>query len=58
MIIFSLHQLSDGNLARLLLAGIISMHYVCLYWCMGYISTDQQLRQFSLWMMGSLSQID
>ncbi|MCE9840940.1 MULTISPECIES: FecCD family ABC transporter permease [Proteus] len=59
MIIFSLHQLSDGNLARLLLAGI-AINALCMSFIgvLSYISTDQQLRQFSLWMMGSLSQID
>ncbi|HDU8437754.1 TPA: iron ABC transporter permease [Proteus mirabilis] len=59
MIIFSLHQLSDGNLARLLLAGI-AINALCMSFIgvLSYISTDQQLRQFSLWMMGSLSKID
>ncbi|TDB63122.1 FecCD family ABC transporter permease [Photorhabdus khanii] len=59
LLIFSLNKYSQGNLARLLLAGI-AINALCAsaIGALSYISDDQQLRQFSLWMMGSLSQIE
>ncbi|WP_445497640.1 FecCD family ABC transporter permease [Photorhabdus sp. SF281] len=59
LLIFSLNKYGQGNLARLLLAGI-AINALCAsaIGVLSYISDDQQLRQFSLWMMGSLSQIE
>ncbi|CAQ83988.1 MULTISPECIES: FecCD family ABC transporter permease [Photorhabdus] len=59
LLIFSLNKYSSGNLARLLLAGI-AINALCMsaIGVLSYVSDDQQLRQFSLWMMGSLSQIE
>ncbi|MEI9599835.1 iron ABC transporter permease [Moellerella wisconsensis] len=59
MIIFSLNRLSSGNLSRLLLAGI-AINALCMSFVgvLSYISDDQQLRTFSLWMMGSLGKVD
>ncbi|WP_369310508.1 FecCD family ABC transporter permease [Providencia rettgeri] len=59
LIIFSLNRSSNGNLARLLLAGI-AINALCMSFIgvLSYISNDQQLRTFSLWMMGSLGNVD
>lgn len=56
-IIFILSRAEQGGLMRLLLAGI-ALNALCLalIGVLTYISTDQQLRQFSLWGMGSLGQ--
>ncbi|HGN1707613.1 TPA: FecCD family ABC transporter permease [Providencia rettgeri] len=58
-IIFSLNRSSNGNLARLLLAGI-AINALCMSFIgvLSYISNDQQLRTFSLWMMGTLGNVD
>ncbi|EFB72153.1 MULTISPECIES: FecCD family ABC transporter permease [Providencia] len=59
LIIFSLNRISNGNLARLLLAGIaINALCMSLIGVLSYVSNDQQLRTFSLWMMGSLGNVD
>ncbi len=57
LLIFALSQVGHGNLARLLLAGI-AINALCgaAVGMLTYISDDQQLRQFSLWSMGSLGQ--
>ncbi|AWK13595.1 iron ABC transporter permease [Candidatus Fukatsuia symbiotica] len=57
-LILSLSRVSHGNLSRLLLAGI-AINALCgvAIGILNYLSSDQQLRQFSLWMMGSLSQV-
>ncbi|HEF8772333.1 MULTISPECIES: FecCD family ABC transporter permease [Providencia] len=59
LIIFSLNRYSNGNLARLLLAGI-AINALCMSFIgvLSYISDDQQLRTFSLWMMGTLASVD
>ena len=59
LIIFSLNRASNGNLARLLLAGI-AINALCMSFIgvLSYISNDQQLRTFSLWMMGTLGNVD
>ncbi|BBV08288.1 TPA: FecCD family ABC transporter permease [Providencia stuartii] len=59
IIIFSLNRYSNGNLARLLLAGI-AINALCMSFIgvLSYISDDQQLRTFSLWMMGTLANVD
>lgn len=59
IIIFSLNRYSNGNLARLLLAGI-AINALCMSFIgvLSYISDDQQLRTFSLWMMGTLASVD
>ncbi|WP_273803667.1 FecCD family ABC transporter permease [Providencia rettgeri] len=59
LIIFSLNRSSSGNLARLLLAGI-AINALCMSFIgvLSYISNDQQLRTFSLWMMGTLGNVD
>lgn len=56
-LIFSLSQLAQGNLARLLLVGI-AINALCgaAVGVLSWLSNDQQLRQLSLWGMGSLSQ--
>ncbi|WP_113633083.1 iron ABC transporter permease [Pectobacterium peruviense] len=56
-IIFILSRSEQGGLTRLLLAGI-ALNALCLalIGVLTYLSTDQQLRQFSLWGMGSLGQ--
>lgn len=56
-IIFTLSRWGHGNLSRLLLAGI-AINALCgaAVGVLTYISDDQQLRQFSLWSMGSLGQ--
>ncbi|AOM40317.1 FecCD family ABC transporter permease [Xenorhabdus hominickii] len=58
-LIFSLNKYSHGNLSKLLLAGI-AINVLCMSFIgiLSYVSNDQQLRQFNLWMMGSLSQIE
>ncbi|MDX8000631.1 iron ABC transporter permease [Xenorhabdus sp. Reich] len=58
-LIFSLNKYSYGNLSKLLLAGI-AINALCMSFIgvLSYISNDQQLRQFTIWMMGSLSQIE
>lgn len=59
LIIFGLNRASNGNLARLLLAGI-AINALCMSFIgvLSYISNDQQLRTFSLWMMGTLGNIE
>nr|WP_113866300.1 iron ABC transporter permease [Brenneria salicis]NMN91942.1 iron complex transport system permease protein [Brenneria salicis ATCC 15712 = DSM 30166]RBP62837.1 iron complex transport system permease protein [Brenneria salicis ATCC 15712 = DSM 30166]RLM30710.1 iron ABC transporter [Brenneria salicis ATCC 15712 = DSM 30166] len=56
-IIFMLNRSEQGGVTRLLLAGI-ALNALCIasIGILTYISTDQQLRQFSLWGMGSLGQ--
>lgn len=55
ILIFSLNRYSNGNLTTLLLAGIaINALAMSLIGVLSYISDDQQLRTFSLWMMGTL----
>ncbi|OTA15833.1 hemin transport system permease protein HmuU [Xenorhabdus vietnamensis] len=58
-LIFILNKYNHGNLSKLLLAGI-AINALCMSFIgvLSYISNDQQLRQFSIWMMGSLSQIE
>ncbi|MGJ0577055.1 FecCD family ABC transporter permease [Xenorhabdus bovienii] len=58
-LIFSLNKYNHGNLSKLLLAGI-AINALCMSFIgvLSYVSNDQQLRQFSIWMMGSLSQIE
>ncbi|MCG8710093.1 iron ABC transporter permease [Brenneria sp. 4F2] len=55
--IFILSRAEQGGVTRLLLAGI-ALNALCIasIGVLTYISTDQQLRQFSLWGMGSLGQ--
>ncbi|MBW7984098.1 FecCD family ABC transporter permease [Enterobacillus tribolii] len=55
LIIYNLSQRGHGALARLLLAGI-AINALCFaaVGVLSYISSDQQLRQFTLWSMGSL----
>jgi iron complex transport system permease protein len=57
LIVFTLSRFGQGNLSRLLLAGI-AINALCgaAVGVLTYISDDQQLRQFSLWSMGSLGQ--
>ena len=57
VIVFTLSRYGHGNLSRLLLAGI-AINAICgaMVSVLTYVSDDQQLRQFSLWMMGSLGQ--
>ncbi|MEC5341171.1 iron ABC transporter permease [Brenneria populi] len=56
-VIFMLSRSEQGGLTRLLLAGI-ALNALCMaaIGVLTYISNDQQLRQFSLWGMGSLGQ--
>ncbi|MEE3661947.1 iron ABC transporter permease [Brenneria sp. g21c3] len=56
-VIFMLSRAEQGGLTRLLLAGI-ALNALCMaaVGVLTYVSTDQQLRQFSLWGMGSLGQ--
>lgn len=56
-LIFSFSRLAQGNLARLLLVGI-AVNALCgaAVGVLSWLSNDQQLRQLSLWGMGSLSQ--
>lgn len=55
LLIYALSQRGHGALARLLLAGI-AINALCFaaVGVLSYISDDQQLRQFTLWSMGSL----
>lgn len=57
VLIFSFSRLAQGNLARLLLVGI-AINALCgaAVGVLSWLSNDQQLRQLSLWGMGSLSQ--
>lgn len=57
LIVFTLSRFGHGGLSRLLLAGI-AINALCgaAVGVLTYISDDQQLRQFSLWSMGSLGQ--
>lgn len=57
LIVFTLSRFGQGNLSRLLLAGI-AINALCgaAVGVLTYVSDDQQLRQFSLWSMGSLGQ--
>ncbi|MCX8957841.1 FecCD family ABC transporter permease [Erwinia psidii] len=57
MIIFVLSRHRSGTLSRLLLAGI-AINALCgaAVGILSWISNDQQLRQLSLWGMGSLGQ--
>ncbi|WON78766.1 iron ABC transporter permease [Serratia sp. UGAL515B_01] len=57
IVIYGISRSGHGSLARLLLAGI-AINALCMaaIGVLSYLSSDQQLRQFSLWMMGSLSQ--
>ncbi len=57
LIVFTLSRFGHGGLSRLLLAGI-AINALCgaAVGVLSYISDDQQLRQFSLWSMGSLGQ--
>ncbi|MFC3395306.1 FecCD family ABC transporter permease [Brenneria rubrifaciens] len=56
-IIFILNRSEQGGVTRLLLAGIaLNALCIAIIGLLTYISTDQQLRQFSLWGMGSLGQ--
>lgn len=55
--IFSFSQLNRGHLSRLLLLGIaINALSGAAVGVLSWISNDQQLRQLSLWGMGSLGQ--
>ncbi|MCG7390046.1 iron ABC transporter permease [Pantoea sp. ACRSB] len=56
-LIFSLSRLALGNLARLLLVGI-AINALCssVVGVLSWLSNDQQLRQLSLWGMGSMNQ--
>ncbi|MCC8365250.1 iron ABC transporter permease [Xenorhabdus sp. PB61.4] len=58
-LIFSLNKYNHGNMSKLLLAGI-AINTLCASFIgvLSYISDDQQLRQFTIWMMGSLNQIE
>lgn len=57
LLIFSLSRLAYGSLSRLLLVGI-ALNALCgsAVGVLSWLSNDQQLRQLSLWGMGSLSQ--
>ncbi|VTR57586.1 Vitamin B12 import system permease protein BtuC [Serratia fonticola] len=57
ILIYGISRSGHGSLSRLLLAGI-AINALCMaaIGVLSYLSSDQQLRQFSLWMMGSLSQ--
>ncbi|SFN23189.1 iron complex transport system permease protein [Izhakiella capsodis] len=57
LIIFTLSRSSRGSLASLLLVGI-AINALCgsAVGILSWISSDQQLRQLSLWGMGSLGQ--
>jgi len=57
LLVYSISHSGHANLSRLLLAGIaINALSGAAIGVLSYISDDQQLRQFSLWMMGSLGQ--
>lgn len=57
VLIYSLSYRSHASVNKLLLAGI-AVNAICfsLVGILTYVSNDQQLRQFSLWTMGSLGQ--
>lgn len=56
-LIFQLNKMSQGQLSRLLLLGIaINAIAGSLVGVLSWLSDDQQLRQLSLWGMGSLAQ--
>ncbi|WP_337064805.1 iron ABC transporter permease [Rouxiella badensis] len=56
-IVFMLSRMGQNGLSRLLLAGI-AINAICgaAVGVLTYISNDSQLRQFSMWGMGSLGQ--
>ncbi|MEB5973020.1 FecCD family ABC transporter permease [Pantoea dispersa] len=56
LLIFSFSRLAQGQLARLLLVGI-AINALCgaAVGVLSWLSNDQQLRQLSLWGMGSLT---
>ncbi|MEG3135687.1 iron ABC transporter permease [Rouxiella sp. T17] len=56
-IVFLLSRMGDNGLSRLLLAGI-AINAICgaAVGVLTYVSNDSQLRQFSLWSMGTLGQ--
>ncbi|EGY28168.1 HmuU [Candidatus Regiella insecticola 5.15] len=58
LLILSFSRTGQGRLSSLLLIGI-AINALCgaAVGILSYFSNDQQLRQFSLWMMGSLSQV-
>lgn len=58
-VIFVLSKAGDGSLSRLLLVGI-AINALCgaLVGMLSWISNDAQLRQLSLWGMGSLGQAE
>jgi len=57
LLIFQLNKVSQGQLSRLLLLGIaINALSGSLIGVLSWLSNDQQLRQLSLWGMGSLAQ--
>ncbi|MFI8416467.1 FecCD family ABC transporter permease [Serratia sp. NPDC078593] len=57
ILIYAISRRGHASLSRLLLAGI-AINALCMaaIGVLSYLSSDQQLRQFSLWMMGSLNQ--
>lgn len=57
VVIFILSRSSDGTLSRLLLVGI-AINALCgaIVGLLSWVSNDAQLRQLSLWGMGSLGQ--
>lgn len=59
VVIFILSQANEGSLSRLLLVGI-AINALCgaLVGVLAWISNDTQLRQLSLWGMGSLGQAE
>ncbi|WP_407302458.1 FecCD family ABC transporter permease [Raoultella planticola] len=59
VVIFILSQANEGSLSRLLLVGI-AINALCgaLVGVLVWISNDTQLRQLSLWGMGSLGQAE
>lgn len=58
-VIFVLSKAGDGSLSRLLLVGI-AINALCgaLIGMLSWVSNDAQLRQLSLWGMGSLGQAE
>lgn len=58
-VIFVLSKAGDGSLSRLLLVGI-AINALCgaLVGMLSWVSNDAQLRQLSLWGMGSLGQAE
>lgn len=57
LIVFLLSRMGQNGLSRLLLAGI-AINAICgaAVGVLTYLSNDSQLRQFSLWSMGTLGQ--